>query len=67
MKQTQPQTLRIMVQNIGALRVIVTTVGCVGGLISMEHGTIPTITIRSAEDIINPNPAVKRMLDIAAG
>jgi hypothetical protein len=35
--------------------------------IHMEHGTIPTITIRSAEDIINPNPAVKRMLDIAAG
>jgi len=38
MKQIQPQTLRIMGQNIGALRVIVTTVGCVGGLISMEHG-----------------------------
>jgi hypothetical protein len=35
--------------------------------IHMEHGTIPTITIRSAEDIINPNPAVKRMLDTAAG
>ena len=35
--------------------------------IHLEHGTIPTITIRSAEEIINPNPAVKRMLDIAAG
>ena len=35
--------------------------------IHLEHSAIPTITIRSAEDIINPNPAVKRMLDIAAG
>jgi len=35
--------------------------------IHLEHGAIPTITIRSAEDIINPNPAVNRMLDIAAG
>jgi hypothetical protein len=35
--------------------------------IHLEHGTIPTITIRSAEEIINPNPGVKRMLDIAAG
>jgi hypothetical protein len=35
--------------------------------IHMEHGAIPTITIRSAEEIINPNPGVKRMLDIAAG
>jgi hypothetical protein len=35
--------------------------------IHLEHGAIPTITIRSAEDIVNPNPAVNRMLDIAAG
>ena len=35
--------------------------------IHLEHGTIPTITIRSEEEIINPNPAVKQMLDIAAG
>jgi hypothetical protein len=35
--------------------------------IHMDHGAIPTITIRSAEEIINPNPAVKRMLEIAAG
>jgi hypothetical protein len=35
--------------------------------IQLEHGAIPTITIRSAEEIINPNPGVKRMLDIAAG
>lgn len=33
--------------------------------IHLEHGAIPTITIRSAEEIINPNPGVKRMLDIA--
>ncbi|MFC1693918.1 DUF6259 domain-containing protein [Candidatus Latescibacterota bacterium] len=35
--------------------------------IHLEHGAIPTITISSAEEIINPNPAVKKMLDIAAG
>ena len=35
--------------------------------IHLDHGAIPTITIRSAQDIINPNPAVKRMLEIAAG
>ena len=35
--------------------------------IHLEHGAIPTITIRSAEEIINPNPGVMRMLDIAAG
>jgi hypothetical protein len=35
--------------------------------IHLEHGAIPTITIRNADEIINPNPAVKRMLDIAAG
>ncbi len=33
--------------------------------IHLEHGAIPTITIRSAEEIINPNAAVKRMLDLA--
>jgi len=31
-----------------------------------EHGAIPTITIRSAQDILSPNPAVKRILDRAA-
>jgi hypothetical protein len=35
--------------------------------IHLEHNAIPTITIRSEEEIINPNPAVKRMLDLAAG
>ncbi len=32
-----------------------------------EHGAIPTVTIRSAEEIASPNPAVKRALDAAAG
>lgn len=35
--------------------------------IHLEHGAIPTITIDSEKEIINPNPAVKRMLDLAAG
>jgi hypothetical protein len=35
--------------------------------IHLEHGAIPTITISSEKEIINPNAAVKRMLDIAAG
>ena len=35
--------------------------------IHLEHGAIPTITVRNAEEINNPNPAVKRMLDMAAG
>jgi len=35
--------------------------------IHMEHGAIPTITINSVKEITNPNPAVKQMLDIAAG
>jgi hypothetical protein len=35
--------------------------------IHIEHGAIPTVTIGSETDIINPNPAVKRMLDIALG
>jgi len=34
--------------------------------IHLEHGAIPTVTIRSAQDIIAPNPAVKQMLEIAA-
>jgi hypothetical protein len=34
--------------------------------IQLEHKTIPTITIRSADEIINPNPGVKKMLDIAS-
>jgi hypothetical protein len=32
-----------------------------------EHGAIPTITPRNAREIMNPNPAVKRVLDQAAG
>ena len=32
-----------------------------------EHGAIPTITIRSAREITDPNPAVKQVLDQAAG
>ncbi len=35
--------------------------------IHLEHNAIPTITIRSAKEITNPAPGVKRMLDIAAG
>ncbi|MEI6047406.1 MAG: DUF6259 domain-containing protein [Bacteroidota bacterium] len=35
--------------------------------IHLEHGAIPTITISSADEIINPNPAVKRMLELANG
>ncbi len=35
--------------------------------IHLEHGAIPTLTINSEEEIINPNPAVKRILEIAAG
>ena len=35
--------------------------------IHMEHGAIPTITVNSEKDILNPNPAVKKILDIAAG
>jgi hypothetical protein len=30
-----------------------------------EHGAIPTLTIRSAEEILNPNPAAQRVLDHA--
>ena len=32
----------------------------------LEHGAIPTVTIRSARDIESPNPSVKQMLDMAA-
>lgn len=32
----------------------------------LEHGAIPTVTIRSAKDIESPNPSVKQMLDMAA-
>jgi hypothetical protein len=31
----------------------------------LEHGAIPTVTIRSSKDIESPNPSVKQMLDIA--
>jgi hypothetical protein len=34
--------------------------------IHVEHGAIPTVTVRSAQDILNPNPGVKKMLDMAA-
>jgi hypothetical protein len=33
----------------------------------LDHGAMPTITIDSADEIINPNAAVKRMLEIANG
>jgi hypothetical protein len=33
--------------------------------IHLEHGGIPTVVIRSADEIVNPNSAVKRMLEIA--
>ena len=32
-----------------------------------EHGAIPTITISSAKEIAEPNAAVKRILERAAG
>ncbi|MBN1464827.1 hypothetical protein JXA02_03635 [candidate division KSB1 bacterium] len=32
----------------------------------LDHGAIPTVTIRSAADITHPNPAVKRMLELAS-
>jgi len=31
----------------------------------LQHGAIPTVTIRSAKEIESPNPSVKQMLDIA--
>ncbi len=33
----------------------------------VEHGAIPTVTIRSAEDILKPNRGVAAMLDLARG
>jgi hypothetical protein len=33
--------------------------------IHLDHGAIPTITIDSSDEIDNPNPAVKRLIDIA--
>jgi|WetSurMetagenome_2_1015567.scaffolds.fasta_scaffold01413_2 hypothetical protein len=33
--------------------------------IHLDHGAIPTITINSANEVINPNAAVKHMLDLA--
>jgi hypothetical protein len=33
--------------------------------LQVEHGSIPTITIHSAEEIIKPNPAVKHMMELA--
>jgi hypothetical protein len=35
--------------------------------IHVDHGAIPTITINSADEITNPNPAIKRMLELAKG
>ena len=31
----------------------------------LEHGAIPTVTIRSVKEIESPNPSVKQMLDMA--
>ena len=31
----------------------------------LEHGSIPTVTIDSANEISNPNAAVKRLLELA--
>ena len=33
--------------------------------IHLEQGAVPTITVRSAEDIENPNPMVAKMLKMA--
>jgi len=30
-----------------------------------EHGTVPTLTINSAHELSEPNPAVRRLLDRA--
>lgn len=35
--------------------------------IHLDHSAMPTVTINSAEEITNPNPAVKRMIDLANG
>ena len=31
----------------------------------VDHGAMPTVTVRSAEEIINPNPAVAKMIKLA--
>lgn len=31
----------------------------------VEHNTIPTITVSTVDEILNPNPAIKKMLDLA--
>ncbi len=33
----------------------------------LEHGAIPTVTIRSAREIVSPNAAVRQVLDRAKG
>ena len=33
--------------------------------VHLEHGAIPTITVRSAEEIENPAPQIERMLRLA--
>jgi hypothetical protein len=33
----------------------------------IEHGAIPSITVRSADEINNPNASVKQILELAAG
>ncbi|MBN1997165.1 hypothetical protein JW935_06405, partial [candidate division KSB1 bacterium] len=33
----------------------------------LEHGAIPTVTIRSAAEILQPNPAIREMLERARG
>ena len=35
--------------------------------VHLEHGGIPTVVINSANEITDPNPGVKKMLDIANG
>lgn len=35
--------------------------------VHLDHGAIPTVTIDSVQEISNPNPAVKWMLDLANG
>ncbi|GEM_PF-316952 len=35
--------------------------------IHLDHGAVPTVTIRSADEITNPNPAVKKMLELGNG
>ena len=32
---------------------------------NLDHGAIPTIQVRSAEEIINPNPAITKMIKMA--